>query len=75
MERLEDERAILLYVRNLAMREASKAVTKAENRTDRKRVLHYVLDQHSRDIDGISKTLNLREADVREIMADLKKIL
>jgi len=63
-----------LYIRNAAMREASKAVTKTEVRTDRKRVLHYILDKHSRDIDSISKTLNLREADVREIVADLKKI-
>ena len=74
MMQLEDERAVLLYIRNAAMREASKSVSKTEARTDRKRVLHYILDQHSRDIDSISKTLNLREADVREIVADLKKI-
>ena len=71
---LEDERAVLLYIRNAAMREASKAVTKTEARTDRKRVLHYILDKHSRDIDSISKTLNLRDAYAREIVADLKKI-
>jgi predicted transcriptional regulator len=75
MMQLEDERAVLLYIRNAAMREASRAITKTEARTDRKRVLHYILDQHSRDIEGISKSLHLREADVREIVADLKKIV
>ena len=71
--RLEDERALLLYLRNVAMREASKAIGKTEKRTDRKRVLHYILDQHNRDIDNISKALNLREANVKEIVADLKR--
>src|SRR5207245_7573784 len=69
MMQLEDERAVLLYIRNAAMREASKAITKTEVRTDRKRVLHYILDKHSRDIDSISKTLNLRPAHARAIPA------
>jgi predicted transcriptional regulator len=72
---LEDERAVLLYIRNLAMKEASRTIDKAEKRTDRKRVLHYVLDQHNRDVDSISRTLNIREADVRKIVTDLKKLV
>jgi predicted transcriptional regulator len=72
---LEDERAVLLYIRNLAMKEASRTIDKAEKRTDRKRVLHYILDQHNRDVDSISRTLNIREADVRKIVTDLKKLV
>jgi predicted transcriptional regulator len=57
------------------MKEASRTIDKAEKRTDRKRVLHYVLDQHNRDVDSISRTLNIREADVRKIVTDLKKLV
>lgn len=73
--RLQDERAVLLYVRNIAMREASEAFGKTEKRIDRKRVLHYILDQHNKDIDGISASLNLREANVRDIVTDLRKTI
>jgi predicted transcriptional regulator len=57
------------------MKEASRTIDKAEKQTDRKRVLHYVLDQHNRDVDSISRTLNIREADVRKIVTDLKKLV
>jgi predicted transcriptional regulator len=72
---LDSERAVLLYLRNLAMREASKSVTKVGKSVDRRRVLHYILDRHSRDIGDISKSLNLRESDVREIVSGLRKVL
>jgi predicted transcriptional regulator len=75
MVQLEGERAILLYLRNLAMREASKSVTKMGKSVDWRRVLHYILDRHSRDIGDISNSLNLRESEVREIVSGLKKVL
>ncbi|MBO0887634.1 helix-turn-helix domain-containing protein [Candidatus Bathyarchaeota archaeon] len=75
LKRLEDERSVLLYVRNLAMREAGEAIFKTEENTDAKRVIHYVLDEHNRNVQEISKSLNMRETEVREILSELKRIL
>lgn len=75
LRRLEDERSVLLYVRNLAMQEAGKAIFKAEDSPNAKRVIHYVLDEHSRNVQEISRSLNMRETLVREILSDLRTII
>jgi predicted transcriptional regulator len=69
---LEGEKAVLLYIRNLAMKQASKAL-ETEKTHEERRVLHFILDEQSKDVDEISEALNLREAVVREILAKLKK--
>lgn len=70
---LEDEKAVILYIRNLAMKQASKAFEKEKTTPNERRILHFILDEQSNDVDEISKTLNLREALVRDILAKLKK--
>lgn len=75
LRRLEDERSVLLYVRNLAMQEAGKAIFKTENSPDVKRVIHYILDEHNRNVQEISKSLDMRETLVREILSELRTII
>ncbi len=69
---LEGEKAVLLYIRNLAMKQASKALETEKTTHEERRVLHFILDEQSKDVAEISKALNLREALVREILAKLK---
>ncbi len=75
LERLENERSVLLYIRNHVMMEAQKIIENMEKTKHTKRILHYILDGHSRDVDNISKNLNLRESETRQILAELKKDL
>ncbi len=75
IEKLENERTILLYIRNAAMKEATKIIKELDRSEDEKKVLHCILDEHSINIADISESLNLREAKVREIMTELKKDL
>lgn len=70
---LEDERTVLLYIRNLMMKVATKAIKGLDKTTDSKKVLYYVLDEQDISVSGISKSLNLREAVVRQIIADLRR--
>ncbi len=72
---LENQRAVLLYARDLAMREAALAVSRVEEQMDNRRVLYHVLAEHSRNVAEISRRLNLREANVREILSSLQELL
>jgi ArsR family transcriptional regulator len=74
LDAIEEERAALLYVRNLAMSTASEAVRSLEGE-DRKRVIYNVLEEHTRDVEDISESLDLRESVVRNILKDLRGIL
>ena len=62
----------MLYLRNLAMRKAMHLAVEKERSSDEKRVLHYMLDEHSSNVTDISKSLNLREQTVHKILADLR---
>lgn len=73
LARLEDEKAVLLYIRNLAMKQASKAINIQKTPHNERRILHFIIDEQSEDVEAISRTLNLREAQVREILTKLKK--
>jgi len=72
LEALENERAILLYIRNFAMREASHIVELFKN-PDTRRIIRYTLDEHDIGVKSISESLNLREAVVRQALSKLKK--
>lgn len=72
---LEDEKTVLLYIRNLAMKQASDVLDTQEKTHDEKRVLHFILDERSKDIESISKNLNLRESAIRSILEKIKKEL
>ena len=70
---LEEERVGLLYVRNQIMEKVEQELSVAERTLEEKRVFYYILDEHRRDIEEISKSLNLRESEIRRILEELKK--
>jgi predicted transcriptional regulator len=70
---LEEERGLLIYLRNLTLKEAAKSIEKSQTNTDTKRVVHFFLDRRANDISEISKELNLHESRVKEILTDLTK--
>ena len=72
---VEEERAALLCVRNQIMEKLEKILGETERGIDEKRVFHYILDEHDRDIEKISKSLNLMESEIRRILNDLKNEL
>jgi predicted transcriptional regulator len=72
LEELENERAILLYIRNFAMREASH-ILELFNNPDTRRILRFALDEHDISVRNVSESLNLREAIVRQTLIKLKK--
>ncbi len=72
LEALESERAILLYIRNFAMKEASQIIEPFKN-SDTRRIIRYALDEHDISVENISKSLNLREDVVRQALSKLKK--
>jgi predicted transcriptional regulator len=74
LDELEEERAALLYVRNIAMSAASEAVKRVKGENER-RVVYNILEEHTRDIEEISDSLDLRENVVRSIMKDLRHLL
>jgi ArsR family transcriptional regulator len=69
---LEDQRVSLLYVRNIAMKEASKILRESDHSLNSRRVLYHILDSQSRDVSDISESLNLREEVVRRILQDIE---
>jgi predicted transcriptional regulator len=72
LEDLESERAILLYIRNFAMKEASHIIEPFKN-SDTRRIIRYALDEHDISVENISKSLNLREDVIRQALSKLKK--
>jgi ArsR family transcriptional regulator len=73
LDNLEAEKAVLLYIRNLAMQQVSETIGKTEKTQDEKRVLHYVLDERNKNIENMAATLNLRESVIRNILQSLRK--
>ena len=71
---LEEERLLLLYVRNSVMKEASKTIRQVDD-TDARRVLHQAVDEHDKSVNYIAQALNLREDRVQEAIQKLKKEL
>lgn len=71
LEAIEEERVLLLSVRNSIMREASEAIKQIDD-ADARRVFHQAFDEHDRSVEKISEALNLREEKVKHIMQKLK---
>ena len=72
---VEAEKAVLLYIRNLAMKHASETMGITEKTHEERRVLHYVLDERSQNVEAIAAALNLRESVVRGILHSMKEEL
>ncbi|MCW4045372.1 MAG: ArsR family transcriptional regulator [Candidatus Bathyarchaeota archaeon] len=73
MASIEDEKAVLLYLRNLAMKQVSEALETEKITQEERRILHFILDEQIKDVDEISQTLNFRESQVRKILEKIKK--
>ena len=71
LDNLEEERAMLLSIRNSIMKEASKIIQKI-NDIDSRRVFHQALEEQDKSAKRIAKSLNLREEEVKKIIQKLK---
>jgi predicted transcriptional regulator len=74
IQEVEDERTELLDVRNQAMGEAARVVSKLEG-IDVRKVLLHVLDEHDSEVQRISEALNIREFSVKSILDELEDYL
>jgi predicted transcriptional regulator len=70
---LEVEKIVLLFIRNLAMKQASEELETLQKNHNEKRILHYILDERNRDIENIAQSLNLKESIVRIAIEKLGK--
>jgi len=71
---MEEERAVLLYIRSLALREAARITTSLPS-VDRKRVLRYLMREEGDSIGNISASLGLQKQVVGEILEEIEREL
>ena len=74
LNEMEEQRAVLLYLRGLALREAAK-VTTSLGSADRKEVLKYIMKEQRDGIDDISASLGLHQRVVGNILEEIEKDL
>ncbi|MDA4128587.1 MAG: helix-turn-helix domain-containing protein [Thaumarchaeota archaeon] len=72
LTKIEDERAVLLYLRSLAFKEAAKA-SGALRRGDRKKMLQYLLREQSEGVDTMSESLGLQAQIVGDILSEIER--
>lgn len=61
-----------MYIRNLAMKSASEKVQKVDKTVDQKRVLYELLDARQKTVQDLSRSLNMPEERIRNILEQLK---
>jgi len=71
---MEEERAVLLYIRSLALREAARITTSLPS-VDRRKVLRYLMREEGDGITEISASLGLQKQVVGEILEEIEKEL
>ncbi|QQG48620.1 MAG: helix-turn-helix domain-containing protein [archaeon] len=71
---MEEERAVLLYLRALALKEAAKLTTTLAS-SDRKRVLRYLMREQRDGIGDMSASLGLQQQVVGSILEEIEKDL
>jgi predicted transcriptional regulator len=71
LSEIEGEKTVLLFLRNLAMQYAAQELNIQDKTHDERRILHYILDERSKNIESISKALNLKESLVRLMLEKL----
>jgi predicted transcriptional regulator len=69
---VDEERVGLLSVRNELMDEAAKIVVNLED-LDTRRVAFHILEEHDKEVESISQSLNMREMLVRSILDELER--
>jgi predicted transcriptional regulator len=73
---IEDERSVLLYLRNLAMKEVSRAIGGGSTGGwDERGVLNQLVDENEKSLRDTFRGLNMGDAWVRAILAELEKEL
>lgn len=72
LKQMEDERAVLLYLRGLALREAVSASTRLGT-SNRSQVLRYLMREQRDSIAGMSSSLGLQQRDVESILQQIEK--
>jgi predicted transcriptional regulator len=75
LSELDNEKTVLLFIRNLAMKHLTQDLQSLDKSHDERRVLHYIFDEQTTDIESISKALNLKESIVRVMLQKLKQDL
>ena len=71
---MEDERAVLMYLRGLAIKEATKA-SSALRRGDRRKLLQHLLREQSDDVDRMSESLGVEATLVGDILSEIERDL
>lgn len=74
LKEMEEERAVLLYLRSLALREAAR-ITTSIPAGDRRKVLRYLMREESDGIGGICASLGLEKQAVSEILEEIENEL
>jgi predicted transcriptional regulator len=74
LNELEEQRAVLLYLRALALREAARVTTSLRS-GDRKEILRYLMKEQREGIGDISASLGLRQRVVGNIIEEIEKDL
>ena len=72
LDKIDKERAVLLFIRNRVVQNASKIVKQIDEPNAR-RVLYCIMDSPDETIRSISNKLNLREETVRSILNELER--
>lgn len=74
LKEMEEERAVLLYLRSLALKEAAKASTNL-GMADRKKVLRYIVKEQRNGLEDMSSSLGLQQRVVGNILEEIEKEL
>ena len=74
LNEMEEQRAVLLYLRGLALRETAR-VTNSLGAADRKQVLKYIMKEQREGMDDISSSLGLQQRVVGSILEEIEKDL
>jgi predicted transcriptional regulator len=69
---VEEERVDLLSLRNELMNAAAKIVAGMED-LDTRRVVFHILEEHDREVESISQSLDMREMLVKSILEELER--
>ena len=72
LKQMEEERAVLLYLRNFALLEAAKATTSLGT-ADKGKVLRYLMREQREGIGDISSSLGLKQNVVGGILEEIEK--
>jgi predicted transcriptional regulator len=72
---IEDERLVLLHLRHMAMMEVAKAISGMPITWDEKKALYQLINERDTTVEGISRSLKLREDWVRQVLVNLQKNL